>query len=207
MKTYKKTIEAPRLLIEYDDCAESPRGWDNIGHFFTREKRYNSPDGNTDILYKLMLETAEDAKNADDHIRLMKLNASTMFKNSEPKDGNSHDEHLHIIDIFPVYRYEHGGVSYKRGTAQGFDYSTCGFYIVTAQSISGATYTTEDIEKAIDNELETYTQWCNREVYRFVLYDENGEVSDSCGGFYDIEDIRDLLPEDLKNERLDEYMV
>lgn len=206
MKTYLKEIRVPRLEIKHDTDAESPRANDNIGLFFTKEDRHKSPDGNTHPLYELMIETQADAKNTEDHIRLMKVNAGVMFKESAPKDGNSHNEELHIIDIYPVYRYEHSGVAYKRGKAGGFDYSNCGFYIVTAESASGGTYTDKDITRLIDAELAEYTQWVNGEVYRFKLYNEDGILEDCCTGFYDIEDIREHLPEDWKDEKLEEYM-
>lgn len=205
MKTYKKTISKPRLVIEYDQDAESPREWDNIGFFFTTESRYKSPDGNVHPLYQIMMETAAEAKDTADHIERIKEAAHAAFKESAPKDGNSHDESLHIIEIHPVYRYEHGNVAYRRGTAGGFDYSNCGFYFVTAQGISGSTWDAEKIAKRIDDELSEYTQWCNGEVYTFTLYDENGEQEDSCGGFFSIEDIRGSLPDEWKDERLEEY--
>lgn len=208
MKTYQETTAKPRLVIGYDQDADSPRkGGINVGYFFTAERRHKSPDGNIHPLYTLMVETADSAKDTQDHIRLMKLNASVMFKASAPSRGNSHDEDLHIIEIYPVYRYEHGNVSYKRGTAGGFDYSNCGFYIVTAQSQSGSTWTAESLAKAIDDELEQYTKWCNGEVYQFMLYNERGELQDSMGGFYEIEDIHEYLPEEWEDEELEQYCV
>lgn len=206
MKTYTKEIEEARLVIEHDDGAESPRRDSNIGHFFTKENRYQSPDGTEHPLYTIMVETGDEARNTDNHMELIKARASEAFKASAPKDGSSHDEDLHIIEIHPVYRYEHGGVAYRRGKANGFDYSNCGFYIVTAQSISGETHTEESIAKAIDAELSVYTSWANGEVYRFTLYDEEGVEEDSCGGFYAVEDIRESLPEDWKDEKLEDYI-
>lgn len=207
MKTYLKTIRVPRLVIEHEEGTDNPRFDSNIGYFFTKERNRISPDGDTHALYQIMMETQEEANDTTHHIELMRARAHKEFKESAPKGGNSHDEELHIIEIHPVYRYEHGNVVYKRGTAQGFDYANCGFYIVTAQSISGETHTAESIAKAIDAELEVYTKWCNGEVYRFTLYGENGEQEDACGGFYDIEDIRESLPEDFKDEKLEEYLA
>jgi len=208
MKTYNKTIRTPRLVIKYDEYAESPRKDDGkIGHFFTKESRHKSPDGNAHALYQIMAETADDARNQVHHIELMKARAVADFKESAPKNGNNHDEELHIIEIYPVYRIEHGSAVYKRGTAGGFDYSNCGFYIVTAESISGRTETTESIAKAIDAELAEYTQWVNGEVYRFTLYDENGEEEEAVSGFYELEDIREYLPEDWKDEQLENYLI
>lgn len=206
MKTYNKTISAPALVIEYDQDAESPRAWDNVGFFFTKESRYKSPDGNTHHLYQIMIETEDDAKDTAHHMELIKEKARAEFLESGPKAGSSHDEELHIIEIHPVYRYEHGNVIYRRGVSGGFDYSNCGFYIVTAQSISGRTMTAETIAEAIDAELVEYTKWVNGDVYAFTLYDENGEQVDACGGFFDIEDIREHLPEDWKDEPLMPYL-
>jgi hypothetical protein len=202
MKTYTKINKEPKLIIEYDTDADSPRlESDNIGYFFTTEGRYLSPDGTEHKLYEIMVETAEEAKDTDTHIALIKDRAQNEFE-------KSNDEDLHVIDIYPIYRYEHGSVMYKRGTAGGFDYSNCGFYIVTAKRISGQRHTTESIEKAIDGELETYTQWANGEVYRFTLLDDEGEQVDGCGGLYDIEDVREYLPtEDWDNEKLSDYLI
>lgn len=206
MKTYTKPIEEPRLVIEYDGDASSPRENDNVGYFFTKESRYKSPDGNTHALYRIIMETEDEAKDTANHMELIKERAHDAFKASEPKDGSSHDEDLHIIEIHPVYRYEHGNVAYKRGEAGGFDYSNCGFYIVTAQAISGETHTAESLAKCIDAELAEYTQWANGDVYQFTLYDEDGVEEDSCGSFYDIEDIRQHLPEEWKDEKLEDYI-
>ena len=64
----------------------------------------------------------------------------------------------------------------------------------------------EDFEKVIKQEIAVYNKYVNGEVYRFTLYNEAGEIEDSCCGFYNIEDIRDHLPEDWKDEDLDEYL-
>ena len=207
MKTYKKNLAVPRLVIEYDMDSESPRVNDTIGVFLTKESRHKSPDGNMHALYNIMIETEEEAENTEHHIKLMEERAHKAFKDSAPKDGNSHDEDLHVIEIHPIYRYEHGNVVYKRGTTNGFDYSNCGFYFVTAQSISGSIWDAERIAKAIDRELEEYTHWCNGEIYCFTLYNNNGEIEDFGGDYYKIDDIRGSLPDEWKKENLEEYLV
>jgi len=193
MKTYKEVVEKPRLVIKYDTDAESPRHEDNIGFFFTNEKRYNSPDGIDHVLYNIMMETQFCAGDTETHIKRIKKEAQ--------------EAGIHITDIYPVYRHEHGNVLYLRGKAKGFDDSNCGFYIVTTETIEGETYTQESIEKAIDAELKTYTQWMNGDVYGFILHDEDGEHQDSCWGFYSLEDIREHLPEEWKDEDLSDYLT
>jgi hypothetical protein len=192
MKTFKQTIEKPLLVIKYDESSPSPREWDNVGLFIAKESRYQTPDGKDSVIYEIMIETAEEAEGTVHHMELIKKAAK--------------DQGIKITDIYPVVRYEHGGVSYTRGTRKGFDCSNCGFYIVTTNTLEDKTETTESIAEKIDQELKIYTQWANSEVYRFTLYDEAGEVADSCGGFYSIEDIRGNLPEDWKDEDLNQYL-
>jgi len=196
MKTYKKTIDTNKLIIEYDRDTESPRKWGNIGYFLTKEGNYKSPDGNTNPLYDIIIETENTATDTENHITLIKKMAK--------------EEGIKILHIYPVYRYEHGNVIYKREIAHGFDYSNCGFYIITEESYKKCFHnktTKQQIEKNIDSELDTYNKWINGEIYLFTLYNNNGEIEDSCGGFYDIEDIREYLPEEWKNEDLKNYLI
>ena len=199
MKTYTKTetVRRPMLEITHDSDAQSPREWDNLGYFITCESKYRSPDTD-ERLQNIVKNSGEVADNLADHIRLIKEN----YNNVDDK----------IIAIYPVYRYEHGNVSYKLGTAKGFDYANCGFYIITDKSVKdkgGFSLKGKSLknyfETTAKRELATYTQWANGEVYRFVLHDKAGEVADSCGGFYDIEDIMEYLPKSWKGENLSAY--
>jgi hypothetical protein len=192
MKTYNTTIEKPCLTIEYDTDAENPREWDNLGYFFTKEQNHISPYTKEPSLYSIMLKTENEAEDTANHMALIKKEAK--------KQGYK------IKYIMPVYKYEHSNVVYRLGTANGFDYSNCGFYIVLSNSETKA-MTKKQIESNIIGELETYTKWCNGEVYVYTLNDENGDYLDSCGGIYDIEDIRENLPEEYQKENLEDYFI
>jgi hypothetical protein len=192
MKTYTKTtiMEQPRLIIEYDNDADSPRTWHNLGYFVTSDGNYKSPDGTESDAYRAMMDTEDDATDIESHMTLIK------------------EQLPNAIYITPVYRYEHGNVSYKRGTANGFDYSNCGFYIVMKDNDDGLTEKdTTKIEAIIDGELENYTNYVNGDVYQYTLYDEHGEIEESCSGFYDIEHIKQELPTEWKDEDLTEYLT
>jgi hypothetical protein len=196
MQTYKKTIDMPRLEIRYDSDTDSPRAWSNLGYFITVERNYQCPD-NHEALQSIVRVTGEEADSAEDHVERIK---------------NAIEEEMSekVAYIFPVYRYEHGNVAYRRGSASGFDYSNCGFYIVTDKNLKDwdgdNVPNAEKVEKIIDAELETYTQYANGEVYGFILYDDNGDEEDSCWGFYSIEDIRDHLGDEWKDEDLEKYI-
>lgn len=195
MKTYTTTIEKPRLVIEYDRDAESPRTWDgNIGYFITVDRNYGSPDENGDI-QSIVKKTGEEAQNQKDHMRLIEISMSEELNEK-------------VLAIYPIVKYEHGGVSYKRGTTKGFDYSNNGFYIVTKESAKyHSKLDKESIEQAIDSEIETYNDYINGNIYRWTLYNEQGEQVDSGGDYYSIEDIKSNLPKEWKDEDLSKYLV
>ena len=186
-----KTIEINKLVIEYDEYSDSPREWDNLGYFITVDKSHYSPDDNTNLI-NIVKETGDIATSQEEHIKLI------------TKAINETDEK--VLAIYPIVKYQHGNVLYKLGTEHGFDCSNNGFYIVTDKTQKNIGTSPEDFEKAINNELETYNKWINGEVYCFTLYDENGDVEDSCGGFYSLEDIKDYLSDEWKNEDLSEYI-
>ena len=111
-----------------------------------------------------------------------------------------------VLAIYPIVKYEHGGVVYKIGTIHGFDYSNNGFYIITEKTQEEMGTSKKDFEKVVKQELEVFNKWVNGEVYQYCLFDDDGEVVDSCGGYYDIEDIRAELPKEWEKEDLREYI-
>ena len=187
MKTYTqtKTITKPKLIIEHDSDSESPRSWSNLGYFITVDRYYHSPDRNEE------LEVV--------------VKAGGEVANSQQEYIKDHYYQEKILAIYPVVKYEHSGVSYSLGTVHNFDYSNNGFYIITDKTAKELGTDKKDYEKVIRQELEVFNKWVNGEVYQYCLYDDNGEVVDSCGGFYDFEDIRACLPKEWSKEDLTEY--
>ena len=194
MKTYKTTVEKPRIEISYDTFAESPRESNsNLGYFITIDSNNHSPDDRED--FKTIIEdTGEIATSQEDHIKAIKKEIEDQVQEK-------------VLAIYPIVKYEHSGVVYRRGEKHGFDYSNNGFYIVTEESAKELGIKKKDFERIIDQELEEYTQYANGEVYMITVYDENGELQDTCGGFYSIEDMQGGLPEDLQNEDLTTYII
>ena len=193
MKTFKTTIEKPILTISYDIYPSSPREWSNLGYFIVISKRYNSPDEN-DFLFNIIKNTGDIADNQKHHIELIK----------EEIESNINEK---VLAIYPISTYEHSGINYSLGNRHGFDYSNNGFYIVTDKTNAELGVEEEDFEAVIKAELDCYNQYCNGEVYEFVLYDEEGNIKDSCGGFYSIDEIKDHLPEEFQDEDLEEYLI
>lgn len=194
MKTYTKqiTVIKPKLVINYDENSESPREWSNLGYFITVDSQYTSPDDNNGTIYNIVKQTGNEASSIDEHIKLIK-------KEIKEQTGEK------VIAIYPINKYEHSGVVYRMGTAHGFDYSNNGFYIITDKTQKETGTKKKHFEEAIKQELEVYTKWVNGEVYQFCLYDDNGEIIDSCGGFFSINEIKEYLPKEWKDEKLSDY--
>ena len=189
MKTYKETIERPKLVIDYDYDVDSPRNWSNLSILVIR----NGLGDNDEYLNRELENSQHKVGCAEDHLELMKEIV---------------EEHLGSKVIYAdfISKYEHSGVRYFIGQSSGWDYSNIGFVFVTEDSLKKIGCAEEDVKKIVKQEIETFSQWANGEVYHFTLYDDEGNVEDSCGGFYDLEEIREHLPEEWQEEDLTKYI-
>jgi hypothetical protein len=193
MKTIQQTITRtiPKLVISNDEFTDSPREWSNLGYFITCDRNYYSPDRH-EVLETIVKRTGQEATSQAEHIKLIKIAINSL-------GGDK------VKAIYPICKYEHSGVVYKLGSFSGFDYSNNGFYIITDKTAKELGVKPKDYEKVIKDELEVYNKYANGEVYQYCLYDDNGEVVESCGGFYNIDDIKAELPDEWKDENLQEY--
>ena len=100
----------------------------------------------------------------------------------------------------PLYLYDHSGITMSTGDpAQGMDYggwdtSLVGVAYITKESLKkthgDVVPTKEELEKIIDQEVETYDQFLTGDVWRYTITNEKtGEEEDECGGFFGIESI------------------
>lgn len=109
--------------------------------------------------------------------------------------------------MFPISCYEHGNVCYSLGTSSGWDSGTVGVAFVTKKDICEwfckkriSAQLIEKTKEIFESELNTYTQWCNGDVYGFSVVDSMGNDIDSCWGFYGLCLDTDL--EEAKNSGL-----
>lgn len=186
--TTTKTITVPKLQIRYENYTESPRLDDgNIGHIIM-----NKPIRDID---KKVFDIDKYNKDRSQIIKVYFIDYRNYSGNSEYYLGKDitqeylksleDDEDEELIDFDLVY-------------------------IITEKTLSESITTlsnNKELEKSIKAELKIFQTWCNGEVLEYILLDDDGEVEDGCCGFYDIEDIRESLPQEFKNQNLNNYLT
>lgn len=196
MKTITKEVEVPKLEISFDEGAENPRNWWCVGYLVLHGEGHiddrsieglDRPDmaHSLDYLAEQVAEQGDNAESLAEHLKLL------------------HEATNHEYHIIAVTKYQHGAVSYSTNTASGFDYSTNGFYFVLKDEYP----TIAQARKHVDNEIDSFNSWANGCVYRFMLFSDSGEVVDSCGGYYSLEDIKESLGDEWQDEDLEEYII
>jgi len=149
--------------VEHDPYGadESPRGWEMESVFFGFHRAFASPDHAPDS----DPETARDIANAKGNICL------------------------------PVWLYSHCGTCYRAAEQNPFhcpwDSGLFGFIYITrdnARKIYGIKRITEKqrlrLLADLAAQVEAYSRWANGETYCWVIEDADGDVIESCGGYY-----------------------
>lgn len=98
--------------------------------------------------------------------------------------------------IVPISCFEHGMIRYFAGVATGFDYGVTGFAYAKKDDIKRVynvakigSKVKHDIYDMLDSIMETYTDYCNGQVFTLSAYDTlTGERVDSLCSLYDIDD-------------------
>lgn len=170
--------------IHQDTEPESPRAWDNIGIMVCFHKRYNLGD-KTDLTSK-SFESWEELR-------------QHLIKKEK------------VFAILPLRLYDHSGISIS--TTTEYPYNCCwdsgqvGFIYTTRERIKeylGKTTTKKKAEEYLKGEVEDYNKYLTGEVYKWGVYKlckECGaeeEYTDGCCGYYDLEQCRNELKENLK---------
>ena len=171
------------LVIKPELYPTCPREWDNVGTMVTWHRRYRIGDEHE-------FSTPDDFK-------------------AEVTDDNS--------VILPLFLYDHSIQSVSTRSFIGrahhadWDSAQVGWIYASKEKIRqefGCKRVTkkviERVEALLKGEVEQYDQYLRGDIYRFELSDENGEVVDSCGGFYgdDWENngLKDHIPDELHSQ-------
>lgn len=153
-----------KLQIYYDEYADTPREWDNLGNMVCFHNRYNLGD---------------------------KHNFSTDDFDSWEDMENYLLKNLDIAVIMPLYLYDHGGITMNTSSFHcRWDSGQVGFIYATKEEVRKWFDTKKVTQKYLEKtkeclqyEVETYSRYIEGEVYGFKL-SEGEEELDSCCGFY-----------------------
>lgn len=156
----RRRLEARKNLsleISQDSDAENPRDWDNMGTMVCFHGRYSLGDD-----HELSVEKAKELYERDDIIAL------------------------------PLYLYDHSGLTMSTTSFScPWDSEQVGLIYISKEkllSVYSAKRLTKKLrQKALDilrAEVKTYDQYLNGDVYGYVVKDGDGEILDSCYGFF-----------------------
>lgn len=154
------------LRVVQDSNGDSPRGWDNLGTMVCFHNRYDLGD--------------KHSYDADDYSGWAEMEKAIL-----KEEGRG-------TVILPLYLYDHSGVTMRTSPfGCRWDSGQVGFILTNKKTILGefggkivTKKLRERVEGILEGEVETYTQYIEGEVYGFQIVDEEGEVVDSCYGFY-----------------------
>lgn len=92
------------------------------------------------------------------------------------------------LGILPVWMYDHSGMTLRVGAenpfTDGWDSGQVGFVYSTEELLAEWGLADESVFFMKNYEVEQYSNFLNGNVFRFRVEDLDGNVLDSCGGYY-----------------------
>lgn len=147
-----------------------PRSWDNLGIMECKYKDYGLGDKK--------IETGQFSSWAEVENHIL--------------DRES------VVEIYPLYVYEHTLLNIKIGSYAGqlpqgharFDSSRVGFIYTTEKRLEKIGTPEDKVREALEHEVEIYNYYLRGEVYGYMVEDSQGIQVDNLTGFYgyDFED-------------------
>lgn len=164
----------------YPSEISNPMNWDTVFNYYTWQKRYYSMQENS---YREIDDWFDVQVGEDAYYRLEEK--ATSLKHFLELLTNALDK-VGIV-AFPILSYEHTGLTYYLGDSiDRWDGSFVGFAWQTKEELYKeygckriSRKIREKIKGCVETKLETYTLYCNDEVYSFELYDRNGDELDA----------------------------
>ena len=154
-----------KIEIFPDELGESPREWDNIGIMVCFHNRYELGD---------KTEYRSDNYNGWDEL----------------KDDILSDNSGSII--LPLYLLDHSGLAMSTGSFHNpWDSGQVGFIYTSRAKIKEGwgwgkltKYRRDKIIECLNQEVKTYNQYLNGDIYGYRIKDQYGNTLDSCWGYY-----------------------
>lgn len=107
------------------------------------------------------------------------------------------DEAKRIYVSLPVYMLDHSGTFLStRDFHNEWDSGRLGIIYCTEEQAKkwyGYLPDTETLKAQLNSEVETYNDYLNGSWYEFYIEGKNGEIEESCGGFFQNEGFTELI--------------
>jgi hypothetical protein len=166
-----------KIEIHLDQDPWNPREWDNLGTMVTWHQRYTLGDEQAN--------PSDFDEDLDDFVRSLKSERGARC-------------------VMPLYLFDHSGLSmstddlsFRMWDSAGWDWGMVGLIFTTTERLRAMAcdkWKSKRIRKALRDEVTTYDDYLNGNVYGFVIRNPRGEETDSCWGFYpDHDPAEDLL--------------
>lgn len=166
--------EKGSLKIYLDNCPEDPRNWDNMSKMVCFHRKYNLGD---DHNYKV-----------GDYSGWHEL-AEAIEKDYD------------IAAMVPLYMYDHSGITISTTPFScPWDSGQIGWAFITKDVIRKEfgmkRVSAKAKERALEvllAEIQVYDEYLRGDVYGYTLEDENGDLVDSCWGFYGDTGLKEII--------------
>lgn len=160
----EEKIGSYKLVVSYDEYADNPRNWDDCSVIYSNHKRLNPDNHSIDEIIG--------------------------------EDGELHTDGMVAMR---VYLYQHGGYSFSVTELDGenpyndsyriWDSGLFGIIAMPNERVKSEFKGNEEHAKNwMREQIECYERYVNGEVYRYDIIEPNGEVYDSCGGYFSSEE-------------------
>lgn len=177
------TVEGKTLEIAYDEFCSNPRiDMDNLGTIVAWHSRYDLTD--------------EGIDNRGGFREFLEFEMSDFYETYEGVEKATTERLMSLFRkeniILPVYMYEHGEIALSTtGFSCRWDSGQVGWIYVSKEKIREeygvkriTKKTLEKVHAVLNDEIKTYGQYINGDVFSYVVKDEEEEIIDSCSGFY-----------------------
>lgn len=191
-----------RLRIVHDDCAESPREWDNVGKMVCWHKRYNLGDAHNydcdtfleelacnefpeyadriEYLKETLYNTLYDCASTDGGLGYFDANDYAVRKVNREVEKLLETALANVL-ILPVYMYDHTGIALSTGRfGCPWDSGQVGFIYCTEDTINrefGGDW--DKARKCLESEVSVYSDYANGDCFGYIV--EESEKCDCCG--------------------------
>jgi hypothetical protein len=182
--TNMETIKHGNLTIKVtqDDYPGNPREWDNVGKMVCWHRRY-------------ILGDEQPTRSPEEYLadlmagREYKLHGKWVPEDIDRKHVQSYiNKHFFIL---PLYLYDHSGISMSAAPFNcPWDSGQVGFIYAERNCDEYP-----DLRAGLLAEVKTYNQYLTGDIFNYDIEDEDGNVVDSCCGFYGFDDCKQAATE------------